>query len=289
MSNTWKTVLIAAVSAVSAVALLSLGFIVGRSSVLDGVGGRYLGQPEGWRMDPGLMGPGGMMGYGGMHGYWQPGAATEAGQWRGGWMHDRLGRRGQPMGGMMGWPQGELTENLEPLGVDQADAAASEYLSQYGYGELEIGEIMVFDNHAYVQAIEPDTDLGAMELQVDPVSGEAYPEHGPNMMWNLKYGTMAGRGGMMGMRGMMGGSQITEFDDFETDVSPTEAVDLAQTYLDRIGSSLTADDHAVAFYGYYTIHTLEDGEVSGMLSVHGFTGEVFPHTWHGTLVTMSEH
>ena len=54
------------------------------------------------------------------------------------------------------------------------------------------------------------------------------------------------------------------------------------------GRHATADEHADAFYGYYTIHTLENGEVVGMLSVNGFTGQVFPHTWHGELVEMGD-
>src|SRR3990172_6102115 len=51
---------------------------------------------------------------------------------------------------------------------------------------------------------ESETGLGAFELLVDPASQVAYPEYGPNMMWNLKYGglghnsMMGGRGGMMG-------------------------------------------------------------------------------------------
>jgi hypothetical protein len=31
-----------------------------------------------------------------------------------------------------------------------------------------------------------------------------------------------------------------------------------------------------------------DGETVGMLSVNGYTGQVFPHTWHGDFVEMSE-
>ncbi|NIV30960.1 MAG: hypothetical protein GWN58_16155, partial [Anaerolineae bacterium] len=83
----------------------------------------------------------------------------------------------------------------------------------------------------------------------------AYPEYGPNMMWNLKYGHMAGTGGMMGMGGMMGAPARVNFEAFQNDLSAKQAVERAQAYLDRIDSGLTADDHADAFYGYYTIHT----------------------------------
>ena len=50
---------------------------------------------------------------------------------------------------------------------------------------------------------------------------------------------------------------------------------------------LTADEHADPFYGYYTLHVNRDGQTVGMLSVNGYTGQVFPHTWHGKLLEMS--
>ena len=42
------------------------------------------------------------------------------------------------------------------------------------------------------------------------------------------------------------------------------------------------------FPGYYTMHTLRDGEIEGMLSVNAVTGEVWGHSWHGAFVAMSE-
>jgi hypothetical protein len=74
----------------------------------------------------------------------------------------------------------------------------------------------------------------------------------------------------------------------EMTVSPEEAVQAAQSYLDQIQSGLTADDHADPFYGYYTLHTLRDGQVVGMLSVNGYTSQVWYHTWHGDFVGMTE-
>ena len=42
------------------------------------------------------------------------------------------------------------------------------------------------------------------------------------------------------------------------------------------------------FPGYYTLHTLQDGDVEGMLSVNAVTGAVWRHTWHGEFREMSE-
>ena len=64
-------------------------------------------------------------------------------------------------------------------------------------------------------------------------------------------------------------------------ISSDEAVSLAQAYLDRTMPGATADPEVAAFYGYYTLHILRDGRISGMLSVKGFTGQVWVHSWHG--------
>ncbi|MEO5981288.1 MAG: hypothetical protein ABIQ13_03120, partial [Pedococcus sp.] len=56
-----------------------------------------------------------------------------------------------------------------------------------------------------------------------------------------------------------------------------------------------ADDHdgltvadAEAFPGYYTLHTLRQGRIEGMLSVNAVTGDVWYHNWHGKFQEMSE-
>jgi len=107
-------------------------------------------------------------------------------------------------------------------------------------------------------------------------------------MWNLKYGHMSGmRGGMMG--GMMGGYQNnSNLIDAAMTVTPEDALLAAQNYLDREhpGSVTSAD--ADPFYGYYTIDILKDGKVTGMLSVNGFNGEVFFHSWHGSFIEESD-
>ena len=44
----------------------------------------------------------------------------------------------------------------------------------------------------YIEVKEKDTGVHAFELLVNPYSGAVYPEPGPNMMWNTKYGMMGG-------------------------------------------------------------------------------------------------
>jgi hypothetical protein len=161
------------------------------------------------------------------------------------------------------------------LTIEEAHEAVEEYLALQGYPDLEIAEVMEFGLNFYAIAREPDTGVGAMELLVDKETGGVSLEPGPNMMWNARYG-MHGRGGMMG-----GGSETNA-------IPPDEAVEIAQRWLDANRSGVSVDEHADPFYGYYTIHTVEDGAIEGMLSVHGTTGQVWYHTWHGPFLQMIE-
>jgi len=185
--------------------------------------------------------------------------------------------RGMMWGG--GW-QTNNTSNSDVLSLEKAEGAINDYIDDYGSDEeLHIGEIMIFDNHAYAEVVEEETGIGAFEVLVDPNNLTVYPEMGPNMMWNLKYGHMGG--------GMMGSGSNSS--DAEMPISGERAIQIASEYLSTNGSDLTVGDDADPFYGYYTIHTLKDGEVYGMLSVNGYDGEVYLHTWHGNFIEMSIH
>lgn len=222
----------------------------------------------GWqgRGDRGWNGPGGMMG---------------------GYGRGMMGGYG---GGMMGGyvPDAELVPAAgETLTLDQAVEVVEAYLADYGDDNLELAEVMQFDNHFYAEVAEVDTGIHAFELLIDPETAAVYPEPGPNMMWNLKYGMHAG--GFGGGRGMMGGYSYNGYDlNDEMTVTSEEALDLAQAALDEAMPGATVSDEADAFYGYYTIHILRDGDIVGMLSVNGFTGEVWLHTWHGEFIAMTE-
>jgi len=195
------------------------------------------------------------------------------------------------------------TTTATPLTIDQTKAAAEKYLANLNDPDLEIDEIMIFDNNGYVIVKETSTGTGAFELLVDPISQLAYPEHGPNMMWNLKYSglnhqNMMGNGGMMGGGMMMGGYGNTMMLGWDNTtpldvttvmtVTPEQAVDYAQKYLDANIAGATTE-HPVQFYGYYTLDFEKDGKVAGMLSVNGYSGQVFLHTWHGIFIEEAEY
>ena len=53
---------------------------------------------------------------------------------------------------------------------------------------------MEFEQNFYVIYYEKSTVVGAFEMFIGKGTGCIFPEYGPNMMWNTKYG----HGGMMG-------------------------------------------------------------------------------------------
>jgi hypothetical protein len=204
---------------------------------------------------------------------------------------DAPGRSGAWRAGACPWWPGNSASGEDAATGSLADsqAAAEAYLDDLGLEHLVVTEVMRFERNDYAIVSEPDSGVGAMELLIDPVTGRVGPEPGPNMMWNERYGMHQGRGGwgMMGRGwGMMG--RGWDWDDDAERIDPEEAEDLAQEWLDAHRPGWQAE-HPDPFYGYYTLHVEEDGEIAGMLSVHQRSGDVWFHSWHGAFVEMLEH
>ena len=310
MSKTLRNGLIAIAVLVFGGALVWTGFMFGRSTL--GNGGYWhnsmMGFQDGTSFTPnaaqvpyGMMGDGMMSGYPGQgnnpYGYGMMGGNSGTGMMGSGMMGASGGSNMMGSGMMGGYASGGLN-SVEPLTIDQAKNAVAGYLKRIDNPDLKIKEVMIFDNQAYAEIVEKSTGIGAMEVLVDPTTLAVYPEFGPNMMWNLKYGMMSGNGnygmmsgGRMGgdmMEGRGQGSAQSNTLSAEMSVTPEKAVEIAQKYLDQYLAGTQVEDHADVFYGYYTLHILRDGKVIGMLSVNGYSGQVFPHTWHGDFVEMSE-
>ncbi len=167
-----------------------------------------------------------------------------------------------------------LPASTGQISIDQARSAVERYIAGAS-SSIEIDELMEFEHNYYAIVSERNSGIGAMELLIDKTTGNVSPEIGPNMMWNTRYGMHAGRG-MMGWSGAM------------NELTGDQAVAIAQSWLDEHQPGVQTEGHADAFYGYYTIHTIRDGHIDGMLSVHGRTGLVWYHTWHGTFIQMVE-
>ncbi len=182
----------------------------------------------------GGFGPGGMMGGGGMmqpgSGFYQPGGAR--------------------------------------ITISQAATIASNYIQNRTDLGFRVGEIMEFQYNFYVDFIEISSGIHAFEALIDPFTGDLYPEPGPSVMWNTKYGTMSG----MIWGAAPTGSPMT--------VTESQANNLAQDFLDGYLPGSKAGD-VERFYGYYTLDFTKDGKIYGMVSVNGYTGQVWYHSWHG--------
>jgi len=168
-----------------------------------------------------------------------------------------------------------LSDKIIDLSFEDVEDLTNEYLERNNLSGLEIAEIMEFSKNFYIELYEIETGIGAMELLVDKSSGAIFPEYGPNMMWNLKYG----------MHPQIPLSQ----NDINMDISEDEAFELAKRYLAKTNINEIVGYEVEKFYGYYTIHTLTENEdIAGMLSVNGFNGEVWYHNWHGIFIDMTE-
>jgi hypothetical protein len=210
------------------------------------------------------------------------------------------------LGGNLSSPVNNAPGAVAPSGVpsslSEARTAFEQAVSNSGNSNLEVKDLMEFANNYYAQVRESDTGIGAIELLIDKQTGRLYPEPGPNMMWNTKYGMMSGQGmmapndgsygGMMGPggSGMMGSGSYQPSQASPTDqlpITPEDATQIAKDYISHnsLGTDTETPDQ---FYGYYTIHTKSNGEVNGMLGVNGYTGAVWYHTWHGPFVAMEE-
>ena len=136
-------------------------------------------------------------------------------------------------GGMMGGSSG-YNPNAEQITIDQAAEAAERYLGAYGQ-DLALVEVMEFAWNFYAEVEEEDTGIHAMELLIDKYTGQVYPEMGPNMMWNTKYG-------------MMGSYYTGGVPTADMQVTPEQAEPLAQQHLNAYSPGLTVAEPDT-FYG----------------------------------------
>lgn len=133
---------------------------------------------------------------------------------------------------------------------------------------LRTGEVMQFSNGFYAELRTADGS-GATEVLVDQTDGSVTIEYGPAMMWNTNYGMHAGAA------------------PAAAQMSAADATRLAGQWLREQRRGLTVHD-AESFPGYFTLHTLRDGKIAGMMSVNAYSGAVWYHTWHGRYIAMSE-
>jgi hypothetical protein len=191
--------------------------------------------------------------------------------------------------GMMGY-----NANLggQAITMDQAVQIFESYLTSLHNPDLAIDEVEEYQYNFYAAFYEKSTGVFEFQMLIwkpgapatgwgmmgggmmsgRTTSGVVVPEPGPNMMWNTKYG-------MMGYYGQGTSASMT--------ISRDQAKAIAQQYLDSNLAGKTAGD-VDTYYGYYTIDVLLNGATFGMLSVNGYTGQVWYHSWHGQFIQVKK-
>jgi len=174
----------------------------------------------------------------------------------------------------------------QTITIDSAVQLFKDYLTRLQNPNLALHEVEEYQNNFYASYIEVSTGIFAFQMLIwkpgsfwtggmmgnGMMSGIVMPEPGPNMMWNTKYGVM---GGMMGVYKQLSTNNMT--------ITPNAAKSIAQQYLDGRFSGTSAGD-VDTYYGYYNVDVLSGSKTFGMLSVNGYTGQVWYHSWHGTYV-----
>ena len=261
--KTWKIITVTGVALI-AVALLT-------ASAVAYMGGRGLYSPYGTNIGTGSYGtyPGGMMGggpRGGMmgrfgNGYETTSPRTTSGQY--GW-----GCRGRNWYNYI-----PNTSTGTAITIETAANIAKNYSASLTNKDITVEELEEYTQNFYVLFKEKSTGIGAFEIVIDKHTGAIYPEMGPNLMWNTKYGMHNG-----GLMGWIDGAQYGAMT-----ITVEQAKTNAQQFLSANypGTSVGGID---TFYGYYHVDVLESGTAFGMLSVNGYTGQVWYHTWHGAFV-----
>lgn len=169
------------------------------------------------------------------------------------------------------------TSSGQAISMDKAQQSIQSFLDRTGNSDLRVDELMEFDRNFYALVKEKSTGIGAFELLANKTTGNVGYEPGPDMMWNTKYGMMSRFGGMMGSGSASGPMAV----------SPDRAAQIAQGWLDRRGKDFSAGAPD-AFYGYYTFHFLKNGQIDGMLSINGSSGQIWFHSWHGKFIQSRE-
>lgn len=161
--------------------------------------------------------------------------------------------------GMMGDMMALYYPEATPVTQEESRQKMEDFARQYG-SNVEVDDFMAFSSNYYAILRATDSGQGIAEILVDRYSGLAYPEPGPNMMWNTRSGT---------------GRTKAEGTDYDLAGAKKLAEDFLTGYLP--GAHII-ESHEMS--GYYTFDFGRQ-DIEGMLSVNAYSGQIWVHTWHG--------
>jgi len=161
------------------------------------------------------------------------------------------------------WGEGYVAPgNSDVASLEEVQEAVERYVDRLGYTGLHVTEVMEFERNYYAIVAEGETSIGAIELLVDKRSGAVGPEPGPNMMWNAKVARPLWDDGSWRHDGRLLGWRDGPF----TRRGSGRGATLAGCQRGQAALPGRTAGEADPFYGYYTLHFLNDGEIEGMLS-----------------------
>ena len=188
-------------------------------------------------------------------------------------------------------PQSTPSISGTALTINDAATLAQNYVTQLGNSNLSVKEVDDYSTCFYVMVVEKGTGTGAFELTINNKTGAIAAEQGAMMLWNTKYGmsskgmmgylTTGTSGGVMGTGGMMTWLRGTPTTTMAISMAQAETV--AQQYLNANYTGTTIGQ-VTTFYGYYTMQVLKDGNIYGMITINGQTGQVLYCSWLGTFM-----
>jgi len=164
---------------------------------------------------------------------------------------------------MMGNMMALYYPESKPITQDDALRSMESFARQYG-SNVEVEDFMAFSSNYYAVLKDTDSGQNIAEVLVDRYSGSAYPEPGPNMMWNTRYGAGRTQAGSTGYD-LAGAKKLAE--DFLAGYLPEAQI-------------MESNEMP----GYYTFD-FGRKDIEGMLSVNAYSGQIWVHTWHGFYVS----
>jgi hypothetical protein len=193
--------------------------------------------------------------------------------------------------------------------ADQATSRARQYLGQYANPDLALAELIEFPTVFYLVVQERSSGKAAFALLVNRVTGNVHHEMGPPMMWNTKYGRMAGgpdhpmrmsgpgggpgpmheRGAMMGP-GAGPRPQVPVAQPAPgapARVAPMDEVRARTTVQAWVSQAFPGASigKVIEFPGFFTYRLVRDGRPLALVSLSAFGGPVW-YAWHyGAIVS----
>ena len=178
----------------------------------------------------------------------------------------------------VGAPGSLQAEKPTVADLNNVRSQVTTWLIRSGFTDYSVSEVMAFTNNDYIAVANPK-GKPAFELLAAPGAGWLMLEP-PSMMWNTRYGMMAGSSfgtnwsGSGMMPSMMGGTRAAGqwngwYATGHTKVtSVAQAVRIANRWLAKAHPGEKAESDARHFPGYFTTDTVFRGKIAGMLSVN---------------------